>query len=29
VRSFGLHEGQEIHAWPNWRASTAVFLFSR
>jgi len=28
-RSFGLHEGQEIHAWPNWRASTAVFLFSR
>ncbi|MFM2074035.1 MAG: methionine biosynthesis protein MetW [Pseudomonadota bacterium] len=28
-RSFGLHEGQEIHAWANWRASTAVFLFSR
>jgi methionine biosynthesis protein MetW len=28
-RSFGLHEGQEIHAWPNWRASTAVFLFTR
>jgi methionine biosynthesis protein MetW len=28
-RSFGLHEGQEIHACPNWRASTAVFLFTR
>lgn len=28
-RSLGLHEGQEVHTWPNWRASTAVFLFSR
>ncbi|MCW5654782.1 methionine biosynthesis protein MetW [Hydrogenophaga sp.] len=26
--SFGLHEGREIHRWPNLLASTAVFRFS-
>ncbi|WP_291013856.1 methionine biosynthesis protein MetW [Hydrogenophaga sp.] len=26
--SFGLHEGRLIRAWPNLRASTAVFKFS-
>jgi methionine biosynthesis protein MetW len=29
LTSFGLHEGQEIKRWPNWRASTAVFQFER
>ena len=27
--SFGLHEGQPIRFWPNARASTAVFQFTR
>jgi hypothetical protein len=27
--SFGLHEGQVIRWWPNARASTAVFQFTR
>ena len=27
--SFGMHEGQPIRFWPNARASTAVFQFTR
>lgn len=27
--AFGLHDGQRIDRWPNWRASTAVFHFER
>jgi methionine biosynthesis protein MetW len=27
--AFGLHQGQRIDAWPNLRASTAVFKFAR
>lgn len=27
--SFGLHEGQRVRAWPNLRASTAVFKVQR
>jgi len=27
-RSFGLHEGEEVHRWPNLMASTAVFRFT-
>jgi methionine biosynthesis protein MetW len=29
IDSFGLHDGQVIHRWPNLRASTAVFKFDR
>ncbi|RZI85174.1 MAG: methionine biosynthesis protein MetW [Rubrivivax sp.] len=29
LESFGLHDGQVIRAWPNLRASTAVFKFER
>jgi methionine biosynthesis protein MetW len=29
IDSFGLHDGQVIHRWPNRRASTAVFKFDR
>ena len=25
--AFGLHQGQVIRHWPNWRAATAVFTF--
>ena len=27
-KSFGLHEGEEVHRWPNLLASTAVFRFT-
>jgi methionine biosynthesis protein MetW len=27
-KSFGLHEGEEVHRWPNLMASTAVFRFT-
>jgi methionine biosynthesis protein MetW len=29
VDSFGVHGGELVRHWPNWRASTAVFQFQR
>jgi methionine biosynthesis protein MetW len=29
LEAFGLHQGERIDAWPNLRASTAVFKFER